>query len=80
MDRSEGRQRRFVAAARDNWLAVLSEEDTRHKRFVRVHELGFLEHSAIWRCLRVETTIYLFAPRLKLFINASCSAYAGLQR
>ena len=42
-----GKQRHFIAALKDNRLVALSEEDKRNKRFVRVDELDFPEHSAV---------------------------------
>ena len=42
-----GKQRHFIAALKDNRLVALSEEDKRNKRFVRVDELDFPEHTAV---------------------------------
>jgi hypothetical protein len=42
-----GKKRHFIAALKENRLVALSEEDKRNKRFVRVDELDFSEHTAV---------------------------------
>ena len=42
-----GKGRHFIAALKDNQLIALSQEDRKKKRFVRVDELDFPEHSAV---------------------------------
>jgi hypothetical protein len=42
-----GKGRHFIAALKDNRLIALSEEDRKKKRFVRVDELDFAEHTAV---------------------------------
>jgi len=39
--------RHFIAALKDNRLVALTEEDKNHKRFVRVDELDFSEHTTV---------------------------------
>ena len=41
------KERHFIAALKDNRLVALSEEDRKKKRFVRVDELDFPEHTAV---------------------------------
>lgn len=42
-----GKDRPFIAALKNNRLVALSEEDRKKKRFVRVDELNFTEHTAM---------------------------------
>ena len=42
-----GKQRHFIAALKNNRLVALSEEDRKHKRFVRIDELDFPEQTAV---------------------------------
>ena len=41
------KDRPFIAALKNNRLVALSEEDRKKKRFVRVDELNFTEHTAM---------------------------------
>ena len=62
-----GKPRHFIAALKDNRLEALNEEDKRNKRFVRVDELDFPEHTAVQGWLKD----YAQAVRLvrKVFTN-----------
>ena len=42
-----GKQRHFIAALKNNRLVALSEEDRKHKRFIRIDELDFPEQTAV---------------------------------
>ena len=41
------KDKHFIAALKDNRLIALSEEDRKKKRFIRVDEIDFLEHTVV---------------------------------
>ena len=49
------RDKHFIAALKDNRLVALSQEDWKKKRFVRVAELDFAEHTAVQGWLEPES-------------------------